>query len=403
MENLKIPFAPPSISEEDIEAVVKVLRSGWITTGPVTRDFESALADYCGNERALCLNSATIGLFIALKLYGIGPGDEVITTPYTFAASANVILHCGAVPVFADINTEDASINPENIAKVFTSKTKAVISVDYGGLPVDYDGIMTVINSKKSLFRSSGNRYQDELGRALYISDAAHSLGACYKGHRVGGKIADFTVFSFHAVKNLTTAEGGAVLFGGMGTIGSDDVYKSLKLLALHGQDKDAINKYKEGNWRYDILLAGYKANMTDMQAALGLSQLGRYESDILPKRRALTKRYIELMNGVPGADFALSENDDIKSSCHLAPVLLDSADEINRDRIITGMAECGISCNVHFMPVVMLKCYKDLGYDIRDFEQSFKRYKRTITMPLYNDLPINYVDYIIEKFKSLI
>lgn len=397
-----IPFSPPDIDDNDINGVVEVLKSGWITTGPKTKEFEKQLSRYCGTSNAVCLNSATAGLFLILKMFGIAEGDEVITTPFTFVATSNVILNCGAKPVFADINREDFSINYDLLENKINEKTKAVISVDYGGFPVDYDRIRQMIQKKKGLFCPTKGTFQEQIDAPLFISDAAHSFGAFYKGRKVG-KDADFTVFSFHAVKNLTTAEGGGVLFGEVGGLGSAEIYKNLMLLSLHGQNKDALEKYKNNSWRYDIKLAGYKFNMTDILASLGLTQLARYDSEILSKREVIFKKYKDILS--KSDKIILPEFDDATStgSKHLFPIRIRDYDEKKRDDLMSKLSAEGIGCNVHFIPIPMFSYYKSLGYDINDYPESFNKYKNLITLPIYSKLQIDDVDYICSKLLDYI
>lgn len=392
-----IPFSPPDIDEKDISGVVEVLKSGWITTGPKTKEFEKQLSRYCQTQSAVALNSATAGLFLILKMFGITKGDEVITTPYTFVATSNVILNCSATPVFVDINNEDFNINYDKLEKSITEKTKAIISVDYGGWPVDYDRIRDIIARKKGLFRQSKGTLQESIDAPLFISDAAHSFGAKYKEKKVGSG-ADFTVFSFHAVKNLTTAEGGGVTFSDVGSLSFQDLYKKFMLFSLHGQNKDALEKYKNNGWRYDIELAGYKFNMTDILASLGLTQLARYDSDILPKREnifKLYKKYLSKSNKIILPEF---DNDRINGSKHLFPIRIRNYSETKRDELMKKLLDEGVSTNVHFIPIPMFSVYKSLGYDIKKYPESYSKYENLITLPMYSKLIEEEVEYICEK-----
>ena len=354
MEQRKIQFSPPDITEEEIQAVSDTLRSGWITTGPKTKQFEKEIAEYCGVNKAICLNSATAGLELVLRLFGIGEGDEVITTPYTYTATASTILHTGAKVVFADVLPGSFNIDPESVAKAITSKTKAVIPVDIAGIPCDYDKLKNVLEEKKSLYNPKKGTLQETLCRPLLLADAAHSFGAEYKtcdGWKKSGALADFSVFSFHAVKNLTTAEGGAVTFNC-----DDEVYRQLQLLSLHGQSKDALAKMKAGSWRYSIELPGYKCNMTDIAAAMGLVQLKRY-----PAMLARRKEMFDLYKKSFAADdrFILpQESENFKSSYHVYTLKIQNADEAVRDEIIAKCAENGVACNVHFIPLPMHPFY---------------------------------------------
>ncbi len=374
--NKKIPFSPPDISDKEIENVIEVLKSGWITTGPKVKEFEEKLKIYCGVKNVILLNSATAGLFLCLKVVGVGEGDEVITTPYTFAATSNVILHCGAKPVFVDIG-DDFNISLTTIEKAITKRTKAIISVDFGGFPADYDEIL-------SLCKKYGIKY---------ISDSAHSFGAIYKG-RKAGLIPDFTVFSFHAVKNLTTAEGGAIVFN------SDDeeILRKLKLLALHGQSKDAFTKYNTSNsWYYEIEEIGYKFNMTDIQAAIGLAQFERYEKEILPRRKAIFNIYNEILNK---ENFILPpfKTTEKETSYHLYALRIKNIGEEIRNELIKRMAEKGISLNVHYIPVVMHPAYKKLGYNITDYPVSYRTYISEVSLPVYSKMKVEDAEYVAKE-----
>jgi dTDP-4-amino-4,6-dideoxygalactose transaminase len=382
----KIPFALPEIGEPEIQAVTDVMRSDWITTGPKVAEFEAALSGFCGVSHTVCLSSATAGMELVLRLFGIGAGDEVITTPYTFAATANVILHTGAKPVFADIKPGDFNIDPAEIERLITDRTKAVISVDFAGLPADYSEIADVIQRKAGLYRPSMNPYQRQSGRPVFISDAAHSLGANYRGKKIGSQ-ADFTVFSFHAVKNLTTAEGGAILYDQSRWDNAVEIRRKLKLLTLHGQSKDALEKLRAGNWFYSIELAGYKYNMTDMSAAMGLTQLARYDSEILVKR----KRICEIYHQAFGAqDWALVPplSDSMReTSYQVYPLRLSVPDEDKRNLIIQKMGEKGIALNVHFIPLPLHPLYNKLGYSIDDYPSARECYRAEMSLPVYSRL----------------
>ena len=400
MEQRKIQFSPPDITEEEIQAVSDTLRSGWITTGPKTKQFEKEIAEYCGVNKAICLNSATAGLELVLRLFGIGEGDEVITTPYTYTATASTILHTGAKVVFADVLPGSFNIDPESVAKAITSKTKAVIPVDIAGIPCDYDKLKNVLEEKKSLYNPKKGTLQETLSRPLLLADAAHSFGAEYKAGnewKKSGALADFSVFSFHAVKNLTTAEGGAVTFNC-----DDEVYKQLQLLSLHGQSKDALAKMKAGSWRYSIELPGYKCNMTDIAAAMGLVQLKRY-----PAMLARRKEMFDLYKKSFAADdrFILpQESENFKSSYHVYTLKIRNADEAVRDEIIAKCAENGVACNVHFIPLPMHPFYHGLGYKIEDYPNAYDMYKNEISLPVHtlmSDDDIAYVANTIKKCMS--
>ena len=379
MNKLNIPFSPPDVNEEDINEVVNALRSGWITTGPRTKEFERQIAQFCGTEKAACLNSATASLELTLRLLGVKAGDEVITTAYTYTASASVICHVGAKPVIIDTAPGSFFMDMEKLAGAVNSRTKAIIPVDLAGIPVDYEQIFRLVDSCRAVFKPSG-KYQEALGRIAVIADAAHSFGASRGGIR-SGSLADFSCFSFHAVKNLTTAEGGAVAWKSIPGIDDEEIYKNYMLLSLHGQTKDALNKNALGGWEYDIMLPGYKCNMTDMAAALGLSQLKRYES-ILARRADLINFYNSAFQDsriVPIKHFG----DAYRSSGHLYITRIEGADEEERNKIINAMAAEGVSANVHYKPLPMLTAYKNLGFDINNYPNAYNMYKNEITLPL--------------------
>jgi dTDP-4-amino-4,6-dideoxygalactose transaminase len=392
-----IPFSPPYISQEMIDEVVDTLKSGWITTGPKTKRFEKELAAYCGVKNVLCLNSATAGLELALRWFGIKEGDEVILPAYTYSATANVVVHCGARPVFADIRKEDFTLDPEDVRKKITSNTKVIMPVDFAGLPCLYDEFYSLAEEFKTQF-TPRNEIQSKLGRILILSDAAHSFGARYKGNKTGA-CADISVFSFHAVKNLTTAEGGAMAFHLPDVFDAEEVYKSLVVKSLHGQSKDALAKLQPGNWRYDIVEAGYKYNMTDIAASLGLQYLKIYE-DVLSTRKRLFENYCE---NLKGTDFVLPTAGDKEreSSFHLFPLRINGFNEEKRNLLIQKMAESGISTNVHFVPVPMMSYYRSLGYDIKHYPKSLANYESEITLPLYYQLKNEEVDFICDALKK--
>lgn len=400
MQLRKIDFSPPDITEKEIDAVVETLKSGWITTGPKTKEFEKKIAEYVSTDKAVCLSSATAAMELVLRLFDVKKGDEVITTPYTFASTVNVILHVGAKPVLVDIKKDSFDIDPDKIEKAITKKTKCVISVDFAGYPVDYDNIKAVLESSRRKFHPRKRTRQVFLEKILFLSDAAHSFGSEYKDKKVGSQ-ADFTTFSFHAVKNLTTAEGGAVSFNKIGNFDSNDIYSNFMLLSLHGQNKDALSKIKSGNWHYDIKLAGFKYNMTDIQAALGLAQLERYKIS-LQKREEIFSCYNELLKD--NDLFILPPfNEKVKkSSFHLYPLRIRGIDEEKRALIIEKLFEKGISCNVHFIPIPMHSCYKTLGYSIKDFPNCYEMYKNEITLPLYPKLTKNDIEYIVDNLKKV-
>jgi dTDP-4-amino-4,6-dideoxygalactose transaminase len=396
----KIPFSPPDITDGDINEVVDTLKSGWITTGNKTSQFEQSLCEYTNVAGVKCLNSATAGLELILRLFGIGEGDEVITTPYTFCATANVILHTGATPVFVDIEKEGFNVSAEEIERAVTKRTKAVIAVDFAGFPADYDKIREILDNAHKVFIPSRGTMQERLSRPLLIADAAHSLGAVYKCKK-SGSLADFSVFSFHAVKNLTTAEGGAVCFNGIGGLSADEIYKALSLLSLHGQDKSAYDKFSKGDWRYSVEVAGYKYNITDIASSLGLSQLRRYETEILPNRKALYESYVSLLQDNERFIIPVCRDTFRESSYHLFPLRIEGLTEDGRDNLIRKMAEDGVSANVHYIPLPMHPLYKKLGYRIEDYPRAYEAYKNEITLPLYSKMSIEDTEYVCEVLKK--
>ena len=394
---ITIPFSPPDIGENEINEVIDTLRSGWITTGPKTKLFEKELSEYCGTDRTVCLNSATAALELTLRVLGIGEGDEVITSAYTYTASASVIVHVGAKPVLIDTQENSFEMDYEKLSDAINEKTKAVIPVDLAGVMCDYDSIFSAVESKKHLFAPK-NELQKALGRAAVITDAAHALGAVRSGKKCG-QVADFTCFSFHAVKNLTTAEGGAVTFNARDGFDLDSLYREYQLLSLHGQSKDALAKTRLGAWEYDIVAPYYKCNMTDIMAAIGLAQLKRYDS-MLCRRHEIIERYNALCREI-GADFILHSAEDFRSSGHLYLMRLPSFTEEERNAFITAMAEEGISTNVHYKPLPMHTAYKNLGFDIADYPNAYNLYKNEVTLPLHTGLTDEQVDYIIEGVKK--
>lgn len=402
MEQRQIRFSPPDITEEEIQAVCETLRSGWITTGPKTKQFEREIADYCAVRKAICLNSATAGLELVLRMFGIGEGDEVITTPYTYTATASVILHTGAKIVFADVLPGSFAIDPNAVEAAITERTKAVIPVDVGGVPCDYDELYRALENKKSLYSPKKGTLQEKLSRPLLLADAAHSFGAEYKTGgewKKCGSLADFSVFSFHAVKNLTTAEGGAVTFNASDEADAEAIYKQLQLLSLHGQSKDALSKMKAGSWRYSIELAGYKCNMTDIAAAMGLVQLKRYPG-LLARRKELFDLYKE--NFRSDSRFILpAECSNFKSSYHIYALRIQGADEANRDKIIEWCAKNGVACNVHYIPLPMYPFYRSLGYEINDFPNAYNMYKNEISLPVHTLMSNEDVGYVAQTVKD--
>lgn len=394
-----IPFSPPDIKEEEINEVVDTLRSGWITTGPKTKLFEKQIAQYCSTSKAVVLNSATAGMELVLRLLGIGEGDEVITSAYTYSASASVICHVGAAPVLVDTGVDTYEMDYEKLEEVITEKTKAIIPVDIAGVMCDYDKIFEIVNRKISLFKPQ-NDVQKNIGRVAIVADAAHSFGAAYKG-KVSGEVADFTSFSFHAVKNLTTAEGGAVVWRDIDGIDNEKIYKEFMLLALHGQSKDALAKITPGAWEYDIVYPGFKCNMTDIMASLGIVQLRRF-SDLLERRKQIISMYDEAFKN-ENVHVLKHYGDDFSSSGHLYLVRLLGKDVEYRNNVIKKMAERGIATNVHYKPLPMMTAYKNLGFDIKDFPNAFHMYKNEITLPLHTMLKDEEAQYIVESLKDII
>ena len=381
MAQRTIKFSPPDIGQAEIDEVVDTLRSGWITTGPKTKEFERRIAAFCGTSKAVCLNSATAGLELILRILGIGDGDEVITSAYTYTASASVIEHVGARIVLCDTSAQSFEMDYEKLPALITEKTKAIIAVDYGGRMCDYDVLCNIVESERSKFRPS-NKLQEAFGRPILIADAAHSLGAVRRGQK-SGSVADFSSFSFHAVKNLTTAEGGAVTWRDIPGVDNDELYNDFMLWSLHGQSKDALAKNKPGAWEYDIKLCGQKCNMTDIMAAIGLAQLNRYDA-LLARRREIIGKYDAAIRGVL-ADVLVHYGDDFASSGHLYATRVCGIDEKQRNAIITAMAEMGVATNVHYKPLPMHTAYKNLGFDIKDFPVSRCRCIRCSAMTMSN------------------
>lgn len=394
---MKIAFSPPDITQEEIDEVVDTLKSGWITTGPKTKLFEKQIAEYCNTSKAVAMNSATACMEMTLRLLGVGPGDEVITSAYTYSASASVIHHVGAKIVLVDTAKDSFHLDYGALGQAITEKTKAVIPVDIAGVMCDYDKVFEAVNNKKDLFKPA-NELQRAIGRVAVIADAAHSIGATYKG-KASGEVADFTCFSFHAVKNLTTAEGGAVTWRDIAGIDNEEIYKEFMLLCLHGQSKDALAKTKPGAWEYDILAPNYKCNMTDIMASLGLAQLKRYDG-MLEKRRGLIGMYDRLLEGLE-IDVLEHYGDDFSSSGHLYLVRLLGKDEPCRNSVIEEMAEMGIATNVHYKPLPMHTAYKNLGFDIKDYPNAFDMYKNEVTLPLHSMLSDEDVEFVVDRLKE--
>ncbi|MDZ4663640.1 MAG: DegT/DnrJ/EryC1/StrS family aminotransferase [Bacteroidota bacterium] len=392
-----IPFSPPRIDDKIINEVIAALKSGWITTGPRTKTFEKKITEYCGNKNTLCLNSATAGLEIMLRWFDVKEGDEVILPAYTYSATANVIVHCGARPVFVDVNDEDFNINVAAIEKAITVRTKVIMPVDFAGLPCDYDEINALAKKHAGTFKAESEN-QTKLGRILVLSDSAHSFGASYKNKKTGS-LTDVSVFSFHAVKNISTAEGGAVVLNLPAPFDNEEVYKYLCVKTLHGQNKDALAKTQKGNWRYDIIEAGYKCNMTDICAAMGLVELERYDSDTLVKRKYIADKYKQLLSADKRLVFPIYENADKKSCYHLFPLRISGITEAQRDVMIQKISNDDVSVNVHFIPVPMMSFYKGMGYDIKNYPVTHSNYSNELTLPLYYDLTDAQIETVCKAF----
>lgn len=395
----KIPFSPPDITESEVYLVSEALRSGWITTGPKTKEFERLIAMCCQTDQAVCLNSATACMELILRVLGVGPGDEVITSAYTYTATASVTCHVGAKVVMVDTAPDSFEMDYDKLADAITEKTKVVLPVDLAGVVCDYDKIFAAVESKKHLF-SPVNDIQKAYGRVIVLADAAHAFGAKWHG-KMCGEIADFTSFSFHAVKNLTTAEGGALTWRNHDGVDNESLYKQFQLLSLHGQNKDALAKTRLGAWEYDIVAPYYKCNMTDVMAGIGLAQLKRYP-EMLYRRRQIIERYNE---GLRGCDVQVLDHfgDDHSSSGHLYLVRLLGEDVEYRNAVIERMAERGIACNVHYKPLPMMTAYKNLGFDIVDYPNAYNQYHNEITLPLHTSLTNEDVEYVISNFVDII
>lgn len=403
MEKRNISFSPPDITEEEIELVAESLRSGWITTGPKTKLFEEKIAQYIGVNKAVCLNSATACLESILRFLEIGPGDEVITSAYTYTASASPAIHVGATVKLVDTAKDSYEFDLDKLRDAITEKTKVIIPVDIGGVPCDYEAIYRIIEEKKALFKPN-NKIQETFGRIILAADSAHAFGASavINGEKtMAGNIADFTSFSFHAVKNLTTAEGGALTWRPIDGFDDNEIYRQFMLLSLHGQSKDAFNKNQLGAWEYDILSPAYKCNMTDVMAAIGLVQLKRYPT-LLARRREIIEKYDAAFKP-SGCDVLSHYTDEHTSSGHLYLLRIPEFDEQKRNELIISMAEMGVATNVHYKPLPMMTAYKNLGFDIADYPNAYHQYECEITLPLTTKLSDEDVDYIIEKLTDLL
>lgn len=395
----KIPFSPPDISELEIQEVCEALRSGWITTGPRTKKLEQKLAQYCHTDKMVCLNSATAAEELNLRVLGIGPGDEVLVPAYTYTASASAAIHTGAIVRFIDCQENSLEMDYDRMEAAITEKTKAVIPVDLGGIPCDYDRIYEAVERKKDLFRPN-SEIQKAMGRIAVVADCAHALGA-EKNGKMTGALADFSSFSFHAVKNFTTAEGGASCWKTIPGVDNDELYHQYQLLSLHGQSKDALAKTKLGAWEYDIVGPWYKCNMTDIMAAIGLKQLERYPG-LLQRRAEIIRRYDAALQPL-GVETLTHFGEDYRSSGHLYITRVPNITEQQRNDIIVKMAEREIACNVHYKPLPMMTAYKTLGFDIEDYPNAYKHYANEITLPLHTKLSDEDVAYVIENFTEIL
>lgn len=391
----KIKFSPPDITKEEIDEVVDTLKSGWITTGPKTKTFEKKIAEFCGTNKAVCLNSNTAGLELILRILKIGEGDEIIVPAYTYTATASVIEHVGAKIVFADCGKDSFEMNYDNLEEIINEKTKAIIAVDIAGIPANYEKIYEIVEKNKKIFKPK-NIIQEKIGRIAVIADGAHSFGASRNGVMTG-KLADFTSFSFHAVKNLTTAEGGAVTWKKIKDIDDNELYKEFMLWSLHGQNKDALAKTRTNGWEYDIKIPAYKCNMTDIMASIGLAQLSRY-SELLEKRKQIIEKYNNELKKC-NVQTLKHFTDETKSSGHLYMVRLLGKDEKYRNKIIENLAQKGIPTNVHYKPLPMMTAYKKLGFDIKNYPNAYNMYKNEITLPLHTLLSGEEIEYIIKNF----
>ena len=396
---MKISFSPPDITEQEAQEVTRALLSGWITTGPRTKELERQIAAMCGTSKVVCLSSATACLESILRLLGIGPGDEVITTAYTYTASASVVCHVGATLRLVDTLKDSYEMDYDQLAEMINERTKAVIPVDLGGIPANYERVMAAVESKRHLFRPA-NDLQKAIGRVAVTADAAHAVGARWRGRMIGS-VADFTSFSFHAVKNLTTAEGGALTWRNIEGVDNEKIYKELQLMSLHGQSKDALAKTQMGSWEYDIVYPAYKCNMTDITAAIGLVQLRRYPG-MLARRREIIGRYDEALKD-ENVQLLRHYTDDYQSSGHLYLVRLLGRDSEERNEVIRKMAERGIATNVHYKPLPMMTAYNRLGLDIKNFPNAYNQFRNEITLPLHTRLTDEEVEYILTNFKDII
>ena len=399
MNRFNIPFSPPDISDLEIGEVVEALKSGWITTGPRTKELERKIAEWVGTEKCVCLNSQTACAEMALHVLGVGAGDEVITCAYTYTASASVIAHVGAKIVLIDTQKDSLEMDYDALEAAITEKTKAIIPVDLAGIPCDYDRIFDIVERKKHLFKPNGE-IQNALGRIAVMADTAHAFGAEWHGKKIGS-VADFSSFSFHAVKNFTTAEGGALTWRTIPGISNDDIYKQLQLLSLHGQTKDALAKTNYSAWEYDIVGTYYKCNMTDVAAAIGLKQFERYP-DMLKRRKVIIEKYDSALNPL-GVETLHHYTDEWQSSGHLYLTRIPGITPEQRNEIIIKMGERGIACNVHYKPLPLHNAYKNLGFDIKDYPNAYAHFANEITLPLHTCLTDDEIEYVIEQYAEIL
>ena len=396
---MNIPFSPPDITEQEINEVVEALRSGWITTGPRTKELERQVAAFCGTERAVCLNSQTACAEMALRLMEIGEGDEVIVPAYTYTATASVVCHVGAKPVMIDCAADSLEMDYEQVCAAVTERTKAIIPVDLAGIPCDYEKLYAIVEEKKALFRPN-SPLQEALGRVAIMADTAHSFGAVKNG-KTAGSFADFSSFSFHAVKNLTTAEGGALTWKTIPGVDNEQIYKKLQLLSLHGQSKDALAKTQLGVWEYDIVGPWYKCNMTDVAAAMGLSQMKRY-AGMLARRKEIIGRYDAALKPL-GVEVLPHYTEEHQSSGHLYITRIPGITPEQRNEIILKLAEAGVSSNVHYKPLPMHTAYKNMGFDIKDYPNAYARFANAVSLPLHTCLTDEQVEYVIENYTKVL
>lgn len=396
---MKIPFSPPDVTEEEIQQVAEALRSGWITTGPKTKELEKEVAAFCGVKRAVCLNSQTACAEMTLRMLGVKEGDEVITCAYTYTATASVVCHVGAKLILIDTQKDSLEMDYDQLERAITEKTKVIIPVDLGGVPCDYDRIVSIVEKKKSLF-CPDNEIQEAIGRIIIMADAAHAFGAAWRGKPIGS-IADFSNFSFHAVKNFTTAEGGAVTWRDIDGIDNAYIYSQYQLLSLHGQSKDALAKTQLGAWEYDVIGPWYKCNMTDVTAGIGLAQMRRYEG-LLKRRKEIIEKYDAVFKQL-GIEVLNHYNNEHQSSGHLYITRIPGITLEQRQEIIVKMAEAGIACNVHYKPLPMMTAYKKQGFDVKDYPNSYERFVNEITLPLHTRLTDEDVEYVTENYCNIV